>query len=219
MHDWGRYDWSSYILRRPQNFEKSQPIIWLAVHWTKVGINHLPYIGQIIVGDFENFCGLLRIYERNCWTNQKHSIRKLYIFNKGQQKLKWFWEDIVSSKTQRNSYYNFVGFWEKRCLHKIISVFTKFGFHWPLEAGMIKYFQMKIDHISKRKELKNAQGELWFNFGQYYRSDITMYDFIHIIQFLNPYFELDFQKDARKCDFFHFSFGIWQRLHSYLNLL
>ena len=26
--------WSSYILRRPQNFAKSPPIIWLALHWT-----------------------------------------------------------------------------------------------------------------------------------------------------------------------------------------
>ena len=40
---------SSYILRRPQNFAKSLPIIW--------------QIWQIIGGDFAKFCGLLRIYE------------------------------------------------------------------------------------------------------------------------------------------------------------
>ena len=35
----------------------------------------------------------------------------------------------------------------------------------------------------------------------------------------NPYLELDFQNDAGKCDFFHFSFGMWLRLHFYLNIL
>ena len=40
------------ILRRPPNFAKSRPIIWLP-----------QYIGQIIGRDFAKFCDLVRIYE------------------------------------------------------------------------------------------------------------------------------------------------------------
>ena len=42
---------SSYIVRRPQNFAKS-PLLFV-----------LFTASQIIDGDFQNFCGLLRIYE------------------------------------------------------------------------------------------------------------------------------------------------------------
>ena len=48
---------------------------------------------------------------------------------------------------------------------------------------------------------------------------IRMYDFIHIIRFFKiPPFELDFQNDPGKCDFFHFSFGKLM-LYSYLKFL
>ena len=46
-------NWLEMGLSGPQNFAKSPPIIWLAVHRTN------------ICGDFAKFCGLLRIHELN----------------------------------------------------------------------------------------------------------------------------------------------------------
>ena len=43
---------------------------------------------------------------------------------------------------------------------------------------------------------------IYSKFGQYYRYDILPCMISFISQSFNSYFELDFQKDAEKCDFF-----------------
>ena len=59
----------------------------------------------------------------------------------------------------------------------------------PLSAGI--YILQKIRNyanlkIQNGKTLPKLNIGIYSKFGQYYRYDITMYDFIHIIQFLIP---------------------------------
>ena len=81
------------------------------------------------------------------------------------------------------------------------------------------YILKKIRNYTKTKAqngetLPKLNIGIYSKFDQYYIYNIIMYDTI-----FNPYLELDFQNDAGKCNFFHFSFGMWLELHSYLNLL
>jgi hypothetical protein len=66
--------------------------------------------------------------------------------------------------------------------------------------------------IQNEETLPKLDIGIYSKFGQYYR-----YDRYHTV--FNPYFELNFQKDAGKWYFLNFSFGMWLRLHSYSNLL
>ena len=73
--------------------------------------------------------------------------------------------------------------------------------------------------IQNGKTLPKLNIGIYSKFGQYYRYDITMYDFIHIIQFLIPIWSWISKMMLENETFFHFSFEMLLRLHSYLNLL
>ena len=73
--------------------------------------------------------------------------------------------------------------------------------------------------IRNRKTLPKLNIGIYSKFGQYYRYNITMYDFIHIIQFLIPIWSWISKMMLENETFFHFSFEMLLRLHSYLNLL
>ena len=73
--------------------------------------------------------------------------------------------------------------------------------------------------IQNGKTLPKLNIGIYSKFGQYYKYDITMYDFIHIIQFLIPIWSWISKMMLENETFFHFSFEMLLRLHSYLNLL
>ena len=69
--------------------------------------------------------------------------------------------------------------------------------------------------IQNGKTLPKLNIGIYSKFGQYYRYDITMYDFIHIIQFLIPIWSWISKMMLENETFFHFSFEMLLRLHSY----
>ena len=99
-----------------------------------------------------------------------------------------------------------------------------YSFNWhlrvPKDSGI--YILQKIRNyanlkIQNGKTLPKLNIGIYSKFGQYYRYDITMYDFIHIIQFLIPIwswiskmmvsaFCLDFEKNI---------FSVWQSFSSH----
>ena len=56
------FRWSSYILRRPQNFEKPPPYFWLALHRTKVRWSNF-----VAFSEYMNFTYLMVVEERVFW--------------------------------------------------------------------------------------------------------------------------------------------------------
>ena len=90
------------------------------------------------------------------------------------------------------------------------------------ETGI--YILKKIRNYTKTKvqngeTLPKLNIGIYSKFDQYYRYNIIMYDFIHIIQFLIPIWSWISKMMQENAIFFHFSFGMWQELHSYSNLL
>ena len=86
------------------------------------------------------------------------------------------------------------------------------------------YILKKIRNYTKTKvqngeTLPKLNIGIYSKFDQYYRYNIIMYDFIHIIQFLIPIWSWISKMMQENAIFFHFSFGMWLELHSYLNLL
>ena len=86
------------------------------------------------------------------------------------------------------------------------------------------YILKKIRNYTKTKvqsgeTLPKLNIDIYSKFDQYYRYNIIMYDFIHIIQFLIPIWSWISKMMQENATFFHFSFGMWLELHSYLNLL
>ena len=77
---------------------------------------------------------------------------------------------------------------------------------------LINYANLKIQN---GKTLPKLNIGIYSKFGQYYRYDITMYDFIHIIQFLIPIWSWISKMMLENETFFHFSFEMLLRLHSY----
>ena len=72
---------------------------------------------------------------------------------------------------------------------KFLKVFIFLFSIFTLQTGI--YILQKIRNyanlkIQNRKTLPKLNIGIYSKFGQYYRYDITMYDFIHIIQFLIP---------------------------------
>ena len=94
----------------------------------------------------------------------------------------------------------------RRILVSIIRTRQSFNFDNIILQGFIycKKSETMPEPKFKREKLCH-----YSKFDQYYRCYITltMYDFNHTYHtFFNPYFELDFQMDVWKCDFFHYSF-------------
>ena len=103
-------------------------------------------------------------------------------------------------------------------LQNLPAIICKIG----LDSGI--YILKKIRNFTKTKiqnceTLPKLNISIYSKFGQHYRHDITMYDFIHVIQFLIPIWSWISKMMLENVTFFHFSFGMWLRLHSYLNLL
>merc|ERR1712051_784172 len=65
------------------------------------------------------------------------------------------------------------------------------------------YANLKIQNGKTLPKLNNG---IYSKFGQYYRYDLTMYDFIHIIQFLIPIWSWISKMMLENETFFHFSF-------------
>ena len=73
------------------------------------------------------------------------------------------------------------------------------------------YILEKIRNYTKTKvqngeTLPKLNIGIYFKFDQYYRYDITMYDFIHIIQFVIPIWSWISKMMQENATFFHFSF-------------
>ena len=86
------------------------------------------------------------------------------------------------------------------------------------------YILKKIRNYTKTKvqngeTLPKLNIGIYSKFDQYYRYNIIMYDFIHIIQFLIPIWSWISKMMQENATFFGFSFEMWLELHSYLNLL
>ena len=72
-------------------------------------------------------------------------------------------------------------------------------------------------YIGKNQKLFQNQNSKWRNFAKaklaFIQNLVSITDMTYSYHTVfNPYFELDFQNDPGKCDFFHFSFGIGQKL-------
>ena len=70
--------------------------------------------------------------------------------------------------------------------------------------------------IQNGKTLPKLNIGIYSKFGQYYRYDISMYDFIHTIQLLIPIWSWISKMMLENVTFFHFSFEMLLRLHYYL---
>ena len=111
---------------------------------------------------------------------------------------------------------------ESALITKTLGAFTMNVQEEVKKAGI--YILQKIRNyanlkIQNGKTLPKLNIGIYSKFGQYYRYDITMYDFIHIIQFLIPIWSWISKMMLENETFFHFSFEMLLRLHSYLNLL
>ena len=91
----------------------------------------------------------------------------------------------------------------RRILVSIIRTRQSFNFDNIILQGFI--YRIKSETMPKPKfKMEKLCHGIYSRFGPHYGYYITMYDFNHIIQFFNPYLELDFQKDAGKVTLFTF---------------
>ena len=86
------------------------------------------------------------------------------------------------------------------------------------------YILEKIRNYTKTKvqneeTLPKLNIDIYSKFDQYYRYDSTMYDFIHIIQFLIPIWGWISKMMQENVTFFTLLLKCGLGLHSYLNLL
>ena len=86
----------------------------------------------------------------------------------------------------------------------LVHSFKKFKFNDPgihILQKIRNYANLKIQN---GKSLPKLNIGIYSEFGQYYRYDITMYDFIHIIQFLIPIWSWISKIMLENETFFHF---------------